>query len=216
MARRSPHYKPVVTRIPLTKARMNLGAILKRVRTDKQYFILEKDGVPMAALMDVDEFEDYLELHDPEVNEAIAERRTDYLAGRSRARPRSCCGSLRRKRRASARLRRRCADRRAVWPNVSVSVPRRPSIGWPRRSVSRTRNSPPATARPWRKVDVAIIGARTAGLAAYRRVHDHTDRLLLIEGGPYDSASARVGCMPSKLLIAAAEAATSVAMRRLA
>jgi dihydrolipoamide dehydrogenase len=61
-----------------------------------------------------------------------------------------------------------------------------------------------------RKVDVAIIGAGTAGLAAYRRVREHTDRLVLIEVGPHGTTCARVGCMPSKLLIAAAEAAHAV------
>jgi dihydrolipoyl dehydrogenase len=61
-----------------------------------------------------------------------------------------------------------------------------------------------------REVDVAIIGAGTAGLAAYRRARDHTDRLVLIEGGPLGTTCARVGCMPSKLLIAAAEAAHAV------
>ena len=61
-----------------------------------------------------------------------------------------------------------------------------------------------------RKVDVAIIGAGTAGLAAYRRVREHTERLVLIEGGAHGTTCARVGCMPSKLLIAAAEAAHAV------
>ena len=58
------------------------------------------------------------------------------------------------------------------------------------------------------KVEVAIIGAGTAGLAAYREVRDHTDGVILIEGGPHGTTCARVGCMPSKLLIAAAEAHT--------
>jgi dihydrolipoamide dehydrogenase len=61
------------------------------------------------------------------------------------------------------------------------------------------------------KVDVAIIGAGTAGLAAYRKVRDYTDSVVLIEGGPYGTTCARVGCMPSKLLIAAADAAHAVA-----
>ncbi|MDO0944731.1 dihydrolipoyl dehydrogenase [Chromohalobacter israelensis] len=58
-----------------------------------------------------------------------------------------------------------------------------------------------------RKVDVAIIGAGTAGLGAYRAAKAHTDSVVMIEGGPYGTTCARVGCMPSKLLIAAAEAA---------
>lgn len=57
------------------------------------------------------------------------------------------------------------------------------------------------------KVDVAIIGAGTAGMGAYREVVKVTDSVLLIEGGEYGTTCARVGCMPSKLLIAAAEAA---------
>ena len=56
------------------------------------------------------------------------------------------------------------------------------------------------------EVDVAIIGAGTAGMAAYREVRKHTDRIALIEGGPFGTTCARVGCMPSKLLIAPAEA----------
>jgi hypothetical protein len=30
---------------------------------NKEYIILEKDGIPIAALMDINEFEDYLELY---------------------------------------------------------------------------------------------------------------------------------------------------------
>ena len=56
-------------------------------------------------------------------------------------------------------------------------------------------------------VDVAIIGAGTAGLNARREVEKRGGRPLLIESGPYGTTCARVGCMPSKLLIAAAEVA---------
>ncbi|MDQ7989607.1 MAG: dihydrolipoyl dehydrogenase [Candidatus Dactylopiibacterium sp.] len=58
-----------------------------------------------------------------------------------------------------------------------------------------------------RKVEVAIIGAGTAGMAAYRAVRAHTDNLVVIEAGELGTTCARVGCMPSKLLLAAAEAA---------
>ena len=57
------------------------------------------------------------------------------------------------------------------------------------------------------KVDVAILGAGTAGMGAYRAARKHTDSLALIEAAHYGTTCARVGCMPSKLLIAAAEAA---------
>src|ERR1035437_5654284 len=56
-------------------------------------------------------------------------------------------------------------------------------------------------------VNVAIVGAGTAGMGAYRAARAQTDSVLLVEGGAYGTTCARVGCMPSKLLIAAAQAA---------
>src|ERR1700761_8031064 len=55
--------------------------------------------------------------------------------------------------------------------------------------------------------DVAIIGAGSAGLSAYRAAKAAGASAILIEGGAHGTTCARVGCMPSKLLIAAAEAA---------
>ena len=60
-----------------------------------------------------------------------------------------------------------------------------------------------------KKVDVAIVGTGTAGMGAYRTATAITDSVVLIEGSHYGTTCARVGCMPSKLLIAAAEAAHS-------
>jgi dihydrolipoamide dehydrogenase len=60
-------------------------------------------------------------------------------------------------------------------------------------------------------VDVAVVGAGTAGLSARREAVKLGASVLLIEGGPYGTTCARVGCMPSKLLIAAADAAHHVA-----
>ena len=59
-------------------------------------------------------------------------------------------------------------------------------------------------------VDVAVLGAGSAGLTAFRAAGTHTDRALLIESGQYGTTCARVGCMPSKLLIAAANVAQGV------
>jgi dihydrolipoamide dehydrogenase len=61
-----------------------------------------------------------------------------------------------------------------------------------------------------RRVDVAIIGAGTAGLTARREVERAGRSLVMIEGGPYGTTCARVGCMPSKLLIAAADRAHDI------
>lgn len=56
------------------------------------------------------------------------------------------------------------------------------------------------------KYDVIILGAGTAGLSALREVRKRTDNFILINEGPWGTTCARVGCMPSKLLIEAANA----------
>ena len=75
---------PTIHRIPITQARVNLGSVVRRVHNNKEYFILEKDGIPVAGLMDADELEDYLELQDPKVREHIRKSRAEQLAGQGR------------------------------------------------------------------------------------------------------------------------------------
>lgn len=53
--------------------------------------------------------------------------------------------------------------------------------------------------------DVVIIGAGSAGLSARREVAKETDNYLLVDDGPLGTTCARVGCMPSKVLIQAAD-----------
>jgi dihydrolipoamide dehydrogenase len=55
-------------------------------------------------------------------------------------------------------------------------------------------------------LDTLIIGAGTAGLAALREVRKRTDRYLIVNEDPWGTTCARVGCMPSKALIEAANA----------
>ncbi len=56
-----------------------------------------------------------------------------------------------------------------------------------------------------REVDVAILGAGSAGLFALSQVKRETDNYVLIDGGELGTSCARVGCMPSKVLIQVAE-----------
>jgi dihydrolipoamide dehydrogenase len=58
--------------------------------------------------------------------------------------------------------------------------------------------------------DVAIIGAGTAGLAAERAARQAGAKTLLIDDRFAGTTCASVGCMPSKLLIAAANAAYNI------
>jgi dihydrolipoamide dehydrogenase len=61
------------------------------------------------------------------------------------------------------------------------------------------------------EADVAVIGGGTAGMTAYKAARARGKRAVLIEGGVFGTTCARVGCMPSKLLIAAADAAHALA-----
>lgn len=84
MSPRARQSKPhTVKRLPMTKVRHNLGALVKGVRLRNEYVVLEKDGIPVAALMDIDEFEDYLELQDPKIQAHIRKSRQEHRAGMS-------------------------------------------------------------------------------------------------------------------------------------
>jgi len=76
--------KRIIHHLPLTKARINFGSVVKRVHLNKEYVILEKDGIPIAGIMDIDELEDYLDLQDPGLKLQIKEGYQEYLAGKTR------------------------------------------------------------------------------------------------------------------------------------
>lgn len=63
-------------------------------------------------------------------------------------------------------------------------------------------------------VDVAVIGAGTAGLAAFRAAKKAGVRAVLIGEPPFGTACAQVGCMPSKALLSAAKKAKASAALR--
>ncbi len=50
-------------------------------------------------------------------------------------------------------------------------------------------------------VDVAVIGAGTAGINAIAEIRKVTEDFVLIDSGPLGTTCARVGCMPSKVMI---------------
>jgi hypothetical protein len=71
-----------VNHLPISQARVNLGQVAKRVHVGGEYFILEKDGIPIIGIMDAEELEDYLELRNPKVKRQIEGSNTDIRAGR--------------------------------------------------------------------------------------------------------------------------------------
>jgi len=74
----------MITKIPITKARINLGSIVRRARLKKEHFILEKDGYPVAGLMDIDEFEDYLDINSSDNTKEIKKSYGEYKSGKTR------------------------------------------------------------------------------------------------------------------------------------
>ncbi len=56
-----------------------------------------------------------------------------------------------------------------------------------------------------KKIDIAVVGAGTAGINARVAAKRAGVSALMFDPGPLGTTCARVGCMPSKLLIAAAE-----------
>lgn len=74
----------MVQRLPITKARINLGQIARRAHVKGEYFILEKDGIPVIGIMDADELEDYLDARDPKIEARIQKATAEFRAGKSR------------------------------------------------------------------------------------------------------------------------------------
>ncbi len=79
------YMKTIVNRLPLTKARVNLGQVVRRVHVNREFFILEKDGIPVVGLMHVDDLEDYLEMQDGSVKEQVQRSTAEYRRGAARS-----------------------------------------------------------------------------------------------------------------------------------
>src|SRR5260370_32983162 len=69
--------------VPLTQARASLGTIVNDVNRTGDYVVVERGGLPVAVIMDIDEFEDYLELRDPAARARIAKASLEHCAGKA-------------------------------------------------------------------------------------------------------------------------------------
>jgi hypothetical protein len=74
----------MVSRIPITKARVNLGQVARRAHVNREYFILEKDGIPVAGILSADELEDYLEMQQPGLKAQIRKSSEEHRRGKVR------------------------------------------------------------------------------------------------------------------------------------
>ena len=72
-----------IRHVPLTKARAALGAIVNDVNRKSGYVVVERGGLPVAAIMDYDEFADYLSARGLPAAESEAEK-VEGSSGRGR------------------------------------------------------------------------------------------------------------------------------------
>ena len=70
--------------MPMTKARINLGSVVRSVHVNGDVVVLEKDGIPVAALVDIDSLDDYLETRDPGLRRRMRESMKAHRSGRTR------------------------------------------------------------------------------------------------------------------------------------
>jgi hypothetical protein len=70
-----------IHRVPIDQAERFLRRTANRLRGREEYAIVEEDGVPIAGVVAMDEFEDYMELQDAELQKQIAEGYAEYQRG---------------------------------------------------------------------------------------------------------------------------------------
>jgi PHD/YefM family antitoxin component YafN of YafNO toxin-antitoxin module len=80
----SNNSQPIVRHISIDKARTALDSIVRRAHKNKEHFILEKNGVPVAGIIDVDELDDHLELHNASLKRQIKAGYKEYRAGKTK------------------------------------------------------------------------------------------------------------------------------------
>ncbi len=74
---------PLIRHVPLTQARASLGTIVNEVNRTNEYVVVERGGLPVAVIMDFDEFEDYLDVRDPATRARIAKASREYREGKA-------------------------------------------------------------------------------------------------------------------------------------
>lgn len=70
--------------LPITKARINLGSVVRQAYMQKKSFVLEKGGIPVAGILGIEDFEDWLEVSDPSLKNDIQEGYKEYKKGKTK------------------------------------------------------------------------------------------------------------------------------------
>lgn len=78
-------YTAHIRSIPVTKARINLGSVLRQAYSQKKSFLLEKSGIPIAGILGIEDFEDWLELSNPSLKNDIQKGYREYKKGKAKS-----------------------------------------------------------------------------------------------------------------------------------
>lgn len=70
--------------LPVTKARTNLGSVVRQAYLQKKSFVLEKSGIPVAGILGIEDFEDWLEVSDPSLKNEIQKGHREYKKGKTK------------------------------------------------------------------------------------------------------------------------------------
>jgi hypothetical protein len=81
----SRHTPPTITAVALSTAYLKLGELTRRAFTGGEAFVLEKDRIPLVAIVSAREWMEYLAQRYP--NESMPVRRTALTAPRARRAP---------------------------------------------------------------------------------------------------------------------------------
>jgi prevent-host-death family protein len=73
----------LIRHVALTQARASLGTIVNEVNRNNEYVVVERGGLPVAVIIDFDEFEDYLDARDPAARAHIAEASREHREGKA-------------------------------------------------------------------------------------------------------------------------------------
>lgn len=71
--------------ISAVEARTRFGQLLDEAQKGKHHLIIERKGRPLAAILSIEEFEDYLDMlyaDNPSIKKSLIESQKDYEMGR--------------------------------------------------------------------------------------------------------------------------------------
>ena len=71
----------MIKTMPISKARVNLGSLVNNLRKKGGSVVLEKNNIPVAVMINIDDWEDYQELNDPLLQRKIDKSYQEYKAG---------------------------------------------------------------------------------------------------------------------------------------